>query len=89
MAPNRVTSQASAKGRDTPDHAEVLSSRSLFEVGKTYRMTGGGTATITERKKAHLIGYTTSHQPYVRVWGFDGVFSPGARQFTLIPNRGI
>ena len=29
MAPKRVTSPASAKGRDTPDHAEVPSSRSM------------------------------------------------------------
>ena len=88
MAPNRVISPASAKGRDMPDHAEVPSSRS-FEVGKTYRMMGGGTATITHKKGSLFIGYTTPHHPYVRVWNAGGEFSPGARQFTLMLKRNL
>jgi hypothetical protein len=70
-----------------PDHAQVPSSRSVFEVGKTYRMCGGGSATITDKNKSLLIGYTSPHHPYVRVWSLNGEFSPAARHFTIIPGE--
>jgi hypothetical protein len=59
--------------------------KTVFKVGKTYRMIGGGSATIKRQEGNRLIG--ASSEPYVRCWKLNGQFSCCLTTFDLIHAR--
>lgn len=55
--------------------------KTYWEVGKTYKMVGGGIATVEKITKRLLIG--TSNVPYVKCWKLNGVYSAAIHDYDL------